>query len=109
MAQLEADATYEKGINIITGISKNARECIFGRINWRKPEIIKTMADTNKFFFQKKLLTRESLEIRKHNSVKNGYNDPQLHVDTKAWHPLLEKLRKKYKKTRILSEGGHGD
>ena len=56
------------------------------------------MADTDKFFLQKKLLTRESLEIRKHNSVKNGYNDPQLYVDTKAWDPLLEKLRKKDKK-----------
>ena len=29
--------------------------------------------------------------------MKNGYNDPQLHVDTKAWDPLLEKLRKKTK------------
>ena len=65
------------------------------------------MADTNKFSLQKKLLTRESLEMRKLNSVKNGYNAPQLHVDTKAWDPLLEKLRKKDKKTRILSEGRH--
>ena len=67
---------------------------------------MKTMADTNNFFLQKKLLTRESLEIRKNNSIKNGYNDPQLYVDTKTWDPLLENLRKKYKKTRILSEGG---
>ena len=56
------------------------------------------MADTNKFFLQKKLLTRRSLEIKKHNSVKNGYNDPQLDVDTKALEPLLEKLRIKDKK-----------
>ena len=57
-----------------------------------------------------KLLTRESLEIRKHNSVKNGYNDPQLHVDTKAWDLLLEKLRKKEKKTQDTDQRrGHGD
>ena len=79
----------------------------FWKKNWNKPEIMKTMADTNKFFLQKKLLTRDSLKIKKHNSVKNGYNDHQLHVETKAWDFLLEKLRKKDKKTRILSEGGH--
>ena len=50
MAQHEADAASQKRINIVSGISKHARECPFGRINWSKPEIIKTMADTNKFF-----------------------------------------------------------
>ena len=79
MAQHEAGVASQKGINITSGISKHARECPFGRMNWNKPEIIKTMADT-KFSLQKKLLTRESLEIKKYNSVKNGYNDHQLHV-----------------------------
>ena len=67
------------------------------------------MADT-KFSLQKKLLTKESLEIRKHNSVKNGHNDPQLHVDTRAWDPLLEKLRKTEKKNQDTGQRrGHGD
>ena len=60
MAQHETNAASQKGINIISGISKHARECPFKRINWSKPEIIKTMADINKFSLQKKLLTRKS-------------------------------------------------
>ena len=70
------------------------------------------MADTNKFFLQKKLLTRRSLEIKKHNSVKNGYNDPQLDIDTKARKPLLKKLRKKKKRNKdqdTVRRRGHGD
>ena len=39
----------QKEINIISGIIKHARECPFGRINWSKPEIIKTIADTISF------------------------------------------------------------
>ena len=64
MAQHKADGASEEEINIISGINKHARECPFGRINCSKPEIMKTMADTNKFSLQKKLLTRKILEIK---------------------------------------------
>ena len=36
---------------------------------------------------------RESLEIGKHNLVRNSYNDPQFQVITNAWHPILRKLQ----------------
>ena len=39
------------------------------------------------------IFTRLSLEIKKYNSVENGYNDPQLHVDTNAWALLLKRVR----------------
>ena len=34
------------------------------------------------FYYQKIILVKESLEIIKHNSVFNDYNDPQLVVNT---------------------------
>ena len=43
--------------------------------------------------FKMKFSIRESLEIRKNNSVKKSLNDKQLQVYTNAWNPLLMKLK----------------
>ena len=55
---------------------------------------MKTILKKNEAFLQMKLLIRESLEIRKNKSVRNGYNDPQLQVETGAWDPILMMLQK---------------
>ena len=46
MVQHEADSASQKAINMKSGISKHERECPFGTINWKKPEVIESMADT---------------------------------------------------------------
>ena len=57
-----------------------------------------------------KLLIQENLEIRKNKSVRNGFNDPQLQVDTSAWDPILMKLQKLDNKNLVKAKKGrHGD
>ena len=43
---------------------------------------------------QKDLLIRGSLEIKKNDSTRRGYNDPQLTVKSNAWDPLMKRLPK---------------
>ena len=43
---------------------------------------------------QKNLLIRESLEIKKTDSIRKGYNDPQLAVKSIAWDPLMKRIQK---------------
>ena len=62
-------------------------------MNWKTLEILQAEKQKNKFLLQKNFLLRESLEMRKHNSVRNGYNDPQLKVNINAWDPILKELQ----------------
>ena len=94
MGQHEADSTSSKSDEHISGISKHARHCTAGTINWNEPEIITTFTDKKKAALQQNLLVRESLEIKKHNTSTNaGLNDPQLAVRSNAWDPILKKLK----------------
>ena len=86
MKEHKSEVESKKADSEITEISKHAR-------NWKTSEISK-VEKKNKFSLQKNLLVRESLEIKKHNSVFNGYNDPQLVVITNSWNPPLKDLKK---------------
>ena len=86
MKQHEGDVT--------SGISKHARECSQGKVDWDKPVILETIIEQNKASLQMKLLIRESMEISKNKSLRNGYNVPQLQMDTSAWDPILMMLQK---------------
>ena len=103
MAQHEADAASQKAINMISDISKHAKEYPFGTINFNRPLVKKTMAHTKKLSLQRKLLTRESLET--YNSVKNGEDNPQLHVDMNVWDPLMKKFRNRHEKPEVSKRG----
>ena len=105
----QSEASSQKTINI-SGISKHERECPSRTIIWKKPAVIQTMVGMSKLPLQKKLLTRGSLEIKRYNSVENGYNDPQLHVDTDAWYPLLKRLcNEDMRNLGAVRRKGHGD
>ena len=94
MSQHAADVSSPKTDETISGISKHARQCTTGQINWEEPKIIATFNDKNKGALQRNLLIRESLEIRRwKTSVGSGLNDPQLCVRTNAWDPILTKIR----------------
>ena len=94
MAQHSADVNSTKSDETISGISKHARHCSTGSINWDEPNIIATYNDKNKKTLQRNLLIRESLEIRRlKTSTNQGLNDPQLCVRTNAWDPILNKLK----------------
>ena len=96
MGQHSSDVTSNKLDENISGISKHARHCNNGTINWNEPEILTTFNDKNKKGLQKNLLIRESLEIRLHGTASNsGLNDPQLCVRSNAWDPILQKLKDK--------------
>ena len=97
----------KKTDTVISGISKHARQCTDGRINWDKPEILQVEKQKNKFPLQRNFLVRESLKIRKHNSDRNGYNDPQLQINTNAWDPTLRELQIIEQKRSF--NGGHRD
>ena len=74
----------------ISGISKHARHCSIPDINWDAPTILATFNNKNKSALIRNLLTRESLEIKCHQtSTGNGLNDPQLCVRSNAWDPIL--------------------
>ena len=99
-----------KDSNTISGISKHVRECSHGKVDWDKPVILKTIIEQNKASLQMKLLIQESLEIKKNKSLRNGYNDPQLQVDTSAWDLILMKLQKlDNKNLKKAKKGRHGD
>ena len=77
----------------ISGITKHARSCTNGTINWEKPTIITTFNDKKKRALTQNLLIRESLEIRRQKTTRGlGLNDPQLCVRTNAWDPMLKRL-----------------
>ena len=93
MSQHQKDVSSSKSEQNISGISKHARECTSGDINWEEPEIVATFNDKKKTSLQQNLLIRESLEIRKQKTTRGlGLNDPQLCVRTNAWDPILNKL-----------------
>ena len=92
MSQHEAD-TSNKSDKHISDISKHARHCTASTINWNEPEIITTLNNKKKTALQQDLV-RESLEIKRHNTLSNsGLNDPQLAVRSNAWDPILKKLK----------------
>ena len=94
MAQHQADVTSNKTDENISGISKHARQCTTGIIDWENPQILATYNEKSKSALQYNLLVRESLEIRRlKTSTGDGLNDPQLCVRSNAWDPILQKLR----------------
>ena len=85
---------HSKSENNISVISKHARECPSGNINWNEPKILTNFNDKNKNNLQRKLLKWESLKICKEKTTRGlGLNDPQLCVRTNAWDPILKKLK----------------
>ena len=94
MSQHANDVTSNKTDETISGISKHARHCNNGTINWTEPKIITTYNDKNKKGLTHNLLIRESLEIRRlGTSSGSGLNDPQLCVKSNAWDPILQKIK----------------
>ena len=81
MGQHLTDITSFKSDETISGISKHARLCKDGSINWDEPKILSTFNNKNKGALQQNLLIRESLEIRRLKTSRgHGLNDPQLCV-----------------------------
>ena len=94
MRQHKDDVTSNKPDANISGISKHARYCTSGTINWDNPKIIATFSDKKKSTLQRNLLTRESLEIKRQGTSSGlGLNDPQLAIRSNAWNPILRRLR----------------
>ena len=93
MFQHKKDVEPTKQNENISGIFKHARICSTGTICWESPTIIKTYNERNKKKLQSDLLIRESLE-KKNNSIRKGYNDPQLTVKSSAWDPLMKRIQK---------------
>ena len=94
MGQHRADTTSSKTDENVSGITKHARHCNNGTINWDNPKILATFADKQMGTLQRNCLIRESLEIRRlGTSFENGLNDPQLCVKSNAWDPILKKLK----------------
>ena len=93
MGQHSADAASPKSDETISGISKHARHCQSGNVNWDDPKILAVFNNKKKGTLQRDLLIRESLEIRRHHTTTGqGLNDPQLCVRTNAWDPILLSL-----------------
>ena len=61
--QNKSDICSKKPESTISGISKHARQCNHGQLNWDEPEIIATFSQKN-INIKKNLLVRESLEIK---------------------------------------------
>ena len=77
-----------------SGISKHARHCTSGTINWDEPKILATFNDKSKKALQQNCLLRENLEIRRQKTAMGqGLNDPQLFAKSNAWDPLLRELK----------------
>ena len=94
MKQHADDVSSNKLDANISGISKHARHCTEGTVNWDKPKILAVFSDKKKTTLQQNLLTRESLEIKQKNTTYGkGLNDPQLYVRSNAWNPILQKLK----------------
>ena len=85
MFQHKKDVESTKQDENISDISKHARICSTGTI-------IKTYNEKNKL--QRDLLIRKSLEIKKNDSIRKGYNDPQLIVKSSAWELLMKRIQK---------------
>ena len=64
MKQHRSDVESKKADSELSGISKHARYCTHGKINWKTSEILEIEKEKNKFSLQKNLLVRESLEIK---------------------------------------------
>ena len=91
--QHQDDVTSSK-VNV-SGLTKHARECINGSIDWENPVVLATFNDKEKTTLQRNLVIRESLEIRKQGALKNGglnQKDEWKCVKTSAWDPLLTRL-----------------
>ena len=93
MKQHRSDVESKKADSEISGISKHARYCIHGKINWETLEVLKIEKEKSKFSLQKNLLVRDGLETKKH-ILFNCSNDPELVVNTNAWDPILKDLKK---------------
>ena len=91
MKQHKADVESKKLDEHISGISKHARSCTTGHIDWENPKIIAIFQEKKNL--QLNLSIRESLEIRKQDSTNHCYNDPQMAMKSKAWDPLLKKIK----------------
>ena len=65
--------------------------------DWENPEVITTFQDKHKGNLERNLLIRESLEIRRQDTVNNGLNErndiSSKFVKTTAWVPILKKLK----------------
>ena len=92
MKQHKADVESKKSDSEISGISKHARYCTHGKINWDTPEILEIKKKITSFHYKKSLGKGEPWN--KNNSVFNGYNDPQLIVNNNAWNSILKDLKK---------------
>ena len=94
MAQHCNDVTSNKPDENISGISKHARHCTTGTINWDEPKVLATFNDKSKKALQQNCLIRENLEIRRQKtSAGERLNDPQLAIKSNAWDPVLQLLR----------------
>ena len=94
MNQHKNDVTSNKNDENLSGISKHARQCNTGNIDWDNPKILATFNDKSKSALQYNCLVRESLEIRHLKTSSNdGLNDPQLCVRLNAWDPILQKIK----------------
>ena len=93
MKQHSDDVNSNKLEANLSGISKHARICDNGTINWEEPSIVTTFNNKNKRALTQNLLLRESLEIRRQKTTRGyGLNDPQLCVRSNAWDPILKRL-----------------
>ena len=81
----------------VSGVTKHAAECHQGSVDWENPEVITTFQDKHKGNLERNLLIRESLEIRRQDTVNNGLNErndiSSKFVETTAWVPILKKLK----------------
>ena len=93
MKQHSDDVNSNKLEANLSGISKHARICDNGTINWEEPAIVTTFNNKNKRALTQNLLLRESLEIRRQKTTRGyGLNDPQLCVRSNAWDPIPKRL-----------------
>ena len=81
----------------VSGVTKHAAECQQGSVDWENPEVITTYQDKHKGSLERNLLIRESLEIRRLDTVNTGLNErndvSSKFVKTTAWVPILKKLK----------------
>ena len=74
MSQHKYDAGTDKAN--MSGISKHAKECVTGNVDWENPTIIASFHDKDKKKLQSDLLLRESIEIRRQDTGPGkGLND----------------------------------
>ena len=99
MSQHREDvASLRKNPNMsVSGVTKHAAECQQGSVDWENPEVLTTYQDKHKGNLERNLLIRESLEIRRQDTVNTGLNErndiSSKFVKTTAWVPILKKLK----------------